>query len=72
MYVLYYNYKKEGDNKMKFIIYIENRMIAEVSGMDFAYEVYAKAVMLAEMIGEIASLVDGNTGEIIISSDDYY
>lgn len=57
---------------MKFIIYIENRMIAEVSGMDFAYEVYAKTIELAEMIGEIASLVDGNTGEIIASSDDYY
>ena len=56
---------------MKFMVYIENRMVAEVSGSDFAYEVYVKASELAEMIGEIAHLVDGETGEIIISSDDY-
>lgn len=56
---------------MKFMIYIENRMIAEVSGMDFAYEVYAKASELAEMIGEIANLVNGETGEVIASSDDW-
>ena len=34
---------------MKFMIYIENRMIGEVSGTDFAYEVYAKAAELGEM-----------------------
>lgn len=56
---------------MKFMVYIENRMVAEVSGSDFAYEVYAKASELAEMIGEIAHLVDGETGEVIASSDDY-
>lgn len=56
---------------MKFMVYIENRMVAEVSGLDFAYEVYAKASELAEMIGEIANLVDGETGEVIASSDDY-
>ena len=57
---------------MKFMVYIENRMIAEVSGSDFAYEVYAKASELAEMIGEIAHLVDGETGEVIESSDEDY
>ena len=56
---------------MKFMVYIENRMVAEVSGLDFAYEVYVKASELAEMIGEIANLVDGETGEIIASSDDW-
>lgn len=56
---------------MKFMVYIENRMVAEVSGLDFAYEVYAKASELAEMIGEIANLVDGETGEVIASSDDW-
>ena len=55
---------------MKFMVYIENRMVAEVSGSDFAYEVYAKASELADMIGEIAHLVDGETGEIIANSDD--
>lgn len=56
---------------MKFMVYIENRMVAEVSGLDFAYEVYVKASELAEMIGEIANLVDGETGEVIASSDDW-
>lgn len=56
---------------MKFMIYIENRMIGEVSGMDFAYEVYTKAAELGEMIGDTAHLVSGETGEIIASSDDY-
>lgn len=56
---------------MKFMVYIENRMVAEVSGSDFAYEVYAKVSELAEMIGEIACLVDGETGEVIANSDDY-
>ena len=46
-------------------------MVAEVSGSDFAYEVYVKASELADMIGEIAHLIDGETGEIIASSDDY-
>ena len=56
---------------MKYYIYIENRMVAEVSGMDFSYEVYAKASELAEMLGECAHLVSGETGEIIASSDDF-
>lgn len=55
---------------MKFMVYIENRMVAEVSGSDFAYEVYAKASELADMIGEIAYLIDGETGEVIANSDD--
>lgn len=56
---------------MKFMIYIENRMIGEVSGMDFAYEVYEKASELGEMISDTVHLVDGETGEIIASSDDW-
>lgn len=56
---------------MKYYIYIENKVVAEVSGMGFAYEVYAKATELAEMIGEIANLVDGESGEVIASSDDW-
>ena len=56
---------------MKFMIYLENRMICEVSGTDFAYEVYEKAAELGEMIGDTAHLVNGETGEIIASSDDW-
>ena len=56
---------------MKFMIYIENRMIGEVSGMDFAYEVYEKAAKLGEMIGDTVHLVDGETGEVIASSNNW-
>lgn len=54
---------------MKYHIYIENRMVAEVSGVEFAWEVYRKTCELADMLGEITNLVDGETGEIIESSD---
>ena len=56
---------------MKYYIYIENRMVAEVEGCEFAWEVYRKTAELAEMLGEIANLVDGETGEVIESSDDW-
>ena len=55
---------------MKFYIYIENRMVAEVTGCEFAWEVYRKTIDIADMLGEVASLVDGETGEVIDSSDD--
>lgn len=56
---------------MKYYIYIENRMVAEVEGTEFAWEVYHKTCELADLLGEIANLVDGETGEVIESSDDY-
>ena len=56
---------------MKYYIYIENRMVAEVEGSEFAWEAYRKTAELAEMLGEIANLVDGETGEVIESSDDW-
>lgn len=57
---------------MKFYIYIENRMVAEVEGYEFAWEVYRKAYELADLLGETANLVDGETGEVIESSDEDY
>ena len=54
---------------MKYHIYIENRMVAEVEGIDFAWEAYRKTCELADLLGEIANLVDGETGEVIQSSD---
>lgn len=57
---------------MKFYIYIENRMVAEVDGYEFAWEVYRKAYELADLLGEVANLVDGETGEVIESSDEDY
>ena len=57
---------------MKFYIYIENRMVAEVEGYEFAWEVYHKAYELADLLGEVANLVDGETGEVIESSDEDY
>ena len=56
---------------MKYYIYIENRMVAEVEGNEFAWEAYHKTCELADMLGEIASLVDGETGEVLESSDDW-
>ena len=57
---------------MKFYIYIENRMVAEVEGYEFAWEVYRKAYELADLLGEVANLVDGETGEVIEASDEDY
>ena len=57
---------------MKFYIYIENRMVAEVEGYEFAWEVYRKAYELADLLGEVANLVDGETGEVIEFSDEDY
>ena len=56
---------------MKYYIYIENRMVAEVEGTEIAWEVYRKTCELADLLGEIANLVDGETGEVIESSDDW-
>ena len=63
--------KRKGEFQMKFYIYIGNREITEVAGYDFAWETYCKARELADFIGQIAHLVDGETGEIIESSDDW-
>ena len=56
---------------MKLYIYIENRMVAEVEGYGFACEVYRKTSELADLLGEVAYLVDGKTGEVIQSSDEW-
>lgn len=55
---------------MKYYIYIENRMVAEVEGSEFAWEVYRKTCELADLLGEVANLVDGETGEVIEASDE--
>ena len=56
---------------MKYYIYIENRMVAEIENSEVAWEVYRKTCELADLLGEIANLVDGETGEVIESSDDW-
>lgn len=57
---------------MKYYLYIENRLIAEIEeDTNSAYSIYHKTSELAEMLGEIAHLVDGETGEILESSDDW-
>ena len=55
---------------MKYYIYIENRMVVEVEGSEIAWEVYRKTCELADLLGEVANLVDGETGEVIESSDE--
>ena len=57
---------------MKFYIYIKNRFVAEVEGCEAAYAAYTKATELADMVGETVHLVDGETGEIIASSDEFW
>lgn len=57
---------------MKFYIYIKNRFVAEVEGCEAAYAAYLNATAIADLSGEVAHLVDGETGEIITSSDEYY
>lgn len=57
---------------MKYFIYIENRMVAEVEGDEFAWEVYNKTCEVADLLSEVANLVDGETGEVIESSDEDY
>ena len=56
---------------MKYYIYIDNQMIAEVSGDEASYMCYEAAMTIAEMTGRIAHLVNGETGEVLTSSDDY-
>lgn len=56
---------------MKYHIYIDNRMALKVEGYEVAWEVYRKSCELADLLGEIAHLVDGETGEVIESSDDW-
>ena len=57
---------------MKFYIYISNRMVAELFGCESAYAAYLKATEIADLTGETAHLVDGETGEVITSSDERY
>lgn len=53
-------------------VYIENRLVAEnVSGCDFAWEVYRKVIEVAEMLGTEASLVYAETGEVVDCSSDW-
>lgn len=56
---------------MKYFIYIDNQMIAEVCGDEASYECFEAAIRIAEMTGRIAHLVNGETGEVLTSSDDY-
>ena len=56
---------------MNYYIYITNNLIAEVSGVEAAWAAYQKTCELADMLGKTASLVDGETGEVIAYSDDW-
>lgn len=56
---------------MKYYIYIGNKVVTEVSGCEVAYEAYHKMCEFVDIIGETASLVDGETGEVIEHSDDW-
>lgn len=55
---------------MTYCIYIENHKIAETDEVDFAWEIYRKTCELGDLLSNIVSLVDGQTQEVIASSDD--
>lgn len=55
---------------MKFVVMLNNTTIAEVSGIDYAYEVYRKTCELAELLCGNAYLVDCITGEIIADNEE--
>ena len=53
---------------MNYHIYIDNQMIAEVSGSEACYVCYEAAKSIAEMTGKAAHIVSSETGEILESS----
>ena len=50
---------------MKYWIFLGVAPIAEVTGMEAAYEVYHKTCVLAELIGQNCMLVTDEDGEVI-------
>lgn len=56
---------------MNYHIYLDNQMIAEVSGSEACYVCYEAAKSIAEMTGRVAHIVSGETGEILESSEDF-
>lgn len=53
---------------MTYYLYMDNRMVAEVSGCEVAYASYKKLCEVAEMVGCEANLVDASTGEVVACS----
>ena len=51
--------------KDTYTIYLDTIPLDCVSGTEYAYAVYAKAVELAELLGKRAYLVWDTTGEIV-------
>lgn len=54
---------------MKYQIYYGKHMLTEIKGVEAAWEAYSLICKLADRFGRVASLVDGETGEVISSSD---
>lgn len=53
-----------------YIIYLENNVVAIVSGTECAYAVYRKTAEIAEMLGQSARLVWNASGEVVASTDE--
>lgn len=53
-----------------YIIYLENNVVAIVTGTECAYAVYRKTAEIAEMLGQSARLVWNASGEVVASTDD--
>lgn len=52
----------------EFSIILNGKIIAEVDGIECAYEVYHKAEEIADIIGGLVSLKDNIRGEIIANN----
>ena len=54
---------------MNYIIYIRGNVFATISGAEATYEAWRHASALADIAGYTADLVDGETGEVLESTD---
>jgi len=56
---------------MKYLIYVGDKFVGEVMGDEVAIEAYKKACELADVMGTLAMLVDGETGVVLAMTDDF-
>ena len=54
-----------------YTIRINDRIVTTVEGTEIAYACYKSACEIADMTGEVASLVCDETGETVAYSDDF-
>lgn len=55
---------------MRFGMYIDNKEVMVVTGMDIAWEVWVRIREACDLVGASAMMVDYKTGEVIADNDD--